>query len=144
MGLTVLRCILTFVLFSQPTSSPLLLLLLLFVCLLVCLFRFLILIFHLFVFFHCIPTGSPSRGGDVAVYVFDINQPSLPTTPFYSVRVSVSVFMALSTVFHSIHFPDKSPLSQSVLPGLISALLVFSTVYLFRKVSFSPYIILCG
>ena len=28
-----------------------------------------------------IPTGSPSRGGDVAVYVFDVNHPSLPT-PF--------------------------------------------------------------
>ena len=39
--------------------------------------------------------GSPSRGGDVAVYVFDVNQPSLPT-PFYSVLVSVSLFMALS------------------------------------------------
>ena len=46
---------------------------------------------------------SPSRG-DVAVYVFDIHQPSLPT-PFYSVLVSVSVFMALSIVFHSINSP---------------------------------------
>ena len=25
-----------------------------------------------------VPAGSPSRGGDVAVYVFGINQPSLP------------------------------------------------------------------
>ena len=62
--------------------------------------------------------GSPSRGGDVAVYVFDINQPSLPT-PYYSVLVSVSVFMALSTVFHSINSPDNSPLSNSVLSVLI-------------------------
>ena len=46
--------------------------------------------------------GSPSRGGDVTVNVYDINQPSLPT-PFYSVLVSISVFMALSTVFHSIN-----------------------------------------
>ena len=46
-------------------------------------------------------TGSPSRVGDVAVYVFDIHQPGLPT-PFHSVLVSVSVFMALSTVFHSV------------------------------------------
>ena len=38
-----------------------------------------------------VPTGSPSRGGDVAVYVKDINQPSLPT-PFYTVLVSISVF----------------------------------------------------
>ena len=45
--------------------------------------------------------GSPSRGGDVAVYIFDMNQPSL-LTHFYSLLVSVSVFMALSTVFHSI------------------------------------------
>ena len=28
-----------------------------------------------------VPAGSPSRGGDVAVYVLDINKPSLPT-PF--------------------------------------------------------------
>ena len=42
-----------------------------------------------------VPAGSLSRGGDV---LFD--QPSLPT-PFNSVLVSVSVFMALSTVFHS-------------------------------------------
>ena len=61
--------------------------------------------------------GSPSRGGDVTVYVKDINQPCLPT-PFYSVLVSISVFMALSTVFHSIHSPDDSLFSHSVLPVL--------------------------
>ena len=41
------------------------------------------------------------------------------TTPFYSVLVSVSVFMSLSTVFHSINSPDNSPLSHSVLPVLL-------------------------
>ena len=41
-----------------------------------------------------VPAGSPSRGGHVMVYVTDVNQPNLPT-PFYSVLVSVSVFMAL-------------------------------------------------
>ena len=51
------------------------------------------------------------------VHVFDINQPSLPTS-FYSVLVSVSVFMALSTVFHSVNSPDSSPFSPSVLPVL--------------------------
>ena len=65
-----------------------------------------------------IPTGSSSRGGDVAVHVFDINQPSLPT-PFYSVLVSISVFMALSTAFNSINSPDNSPLSNSVLLVLL-------------------------
>ena len=48
---------------------------------------------------------------------FDINQSSLPT-PSYSVLVSISVFMALSSVFHSINSPDKSPPSHSVLPVL--------------------------
>ena len=62
-----------------------------------------------------VPTNSPSRSGGVTVYVFDINQPGLPT-PFYFVLVSVSVFMALSTVFHSINSSDNSPLSHSVLP----------------------------
>ena len=65
-----------------------------------------------------VPTGSSSRGGDVTVYVFDINQPSLPT-PFYSILLSISVFMALSTVFRSINSPDNSPLSRSVLLALI-------------------------
>ena len=35
-----------------------------------------------------------------------------------SVLVSVSVFMALSTVFHSINSPDNSLLSHSLLPVL--------------------------
>ena len=61
------------------------------------------------------PTGLPTRGGYVAIYVFDINQPSFPI-PFSSLLVSVSVFMALSTVFHSINSPDNSPLSHSALP----------------------------
>ena len=34
---------------------------------------------------------------------------------FYYVLVSVSVFMALSTIFHSINSPSNSPLSHSVL-----------------------------
>ena len=59
------------------------------------------------------PKGPPSRGGDVKVYVLDINQPDLPT-PFYSVLVSVSVFMDLSTLSQSIHSPDNFLLSLSV------------------------------
>ena len=57
-----------------------------------------------------VPAGSPSRGGDVAICVFHIKQPSLPT-PFYSVPVSISAFVALSTVFNSINSSDNSPLS---------------------------------
>ena len=89
------------------------------------------------------PAASSSRGGDVAEYVFDINQPSLPT-PFYCIPVTLSVFMALSFVFHSISSPNNSPLSLSVLPVLFFALLVLSTIYVSTKVSFSPDIILCG
>ena len=62
--------------------------------------------------------------GDVAIYVFDINQPSLPT-PFYFVLVSISVFMALSTVFHFINSPDICLFSHSS-SGLVSALLGLS------------------
>ena len=89
-----------------------------------------------------VPAGSPSRRGDVAAYVFNISQASLPI-PFYSVLVTVSVFMALSTVFHSINSPDNSAFSLCS-SGLISALLVLSTIYLFMKVSLSPDVILCG
>ena len=53
-----------------------------------------------------VPAGSPSRGGDVAGYAFDMNQPSLPI-PLYSAPVSIPVFMALSTVFHSLNSPDN-------------------------------------
>ena len=65
-------------------------------------------------YFRLVPTGSPSRGGDVAVSVFDVNQPSLPTL-FCSLPVSICVFMALTIVFHSINSPEKSPNSHSVL-----------------------------
>ena len=50
-------------------------------------------------------------------FMSDINQPSLPT-PFYAVLVSISVFTALSTVFHSINSPDNSSFPHSVLPVL--------------------------
>ena len=84
-------------------------------------------------FFTKVPTGSPSRGGDVAVYVFDISQPSLPT-PFYAVLVSASVFMALSTVFYSINSPDNSPLSHSVLPVLFLPYWSFQLYYLYESI----------
>ena len=63
---------------------------------------------------------SRSRGGDVAVHVFDINQPSLPTLFFSFKFCSYVCFlsMALSTVFHSIKSPDSSAFSHSGLPVL--------------------------
>ena len=55
--------------------------------------------------------------GLLRFFFLDINEPSLPT-PFNSVLVTISVFMAFSTVFYSINSPDNSPLSHSVLPVL--------------------------
>ena len=68
-------------------------------------------------------------------FMSDINQPRLPS-PFHSV-VSVSVFMALSTVFHSTSSPYNSPFSDCS-SGVKSALSVLSTLYFFIQVSFSP------
>ena len=79
-----------------------------------------------------VPTGSLSRGGDVTIYVCDINQPSLPA-PFYSVLVIISVFMAVSTVFHSINCPDNSPLFHSVLMVLFLPYWSFQLYISLRK-----------
>ena len=86
--------------------------------------------------------GPPSRGGDVTVDVPDISQPRLPT-PFYSVLVSVSVFMTLSTVFHSTKLPTTLRF-LTLFFWSYSALLVLSTTYLFMEVSLRPDLILCG
>ena len=78
-----------------------------------------------------VPTGSPSRDGDVTVYVW--NKPTSLPTPFYSVLASISVFMALSTVtlrFLALFFWSY-----------LSVLLVLSTLRLFIKVPCSPDII---
>ena len=83
-----------------------------------------------------IPAGSPSCGG-VSQFMSEL------THSFLSVLVSVSIFMALSTLFHSINSPNNSVLSLCS-AGLISALLLLSTVYFFMKVFFSPDVILCG
>ena len=91
--------------------------------------------------FEGVPAGSPSRGGDVAVYVFDINQPSLPTS-FYFVLVSVSVFYDLFNCVSFHKFSRQLSAFSLCSSGLISALLILSTIYLFVKVSFSPDIIL--
>ena len=62
--------------------------------------------------------GLPSRGRDVVVCIKDVILVSFPI-PFYSFLVYRSVFMALSAVFRSFNSPDNSPLSHSVLPGMI-------------------------
>ena len=85
-----------------------------------------------------VPARSSSGGGDVTVYVFDINQPNLPT-PVYSVIVSISVCMALSTVFHSFRKISRQLSAFSLRSsGLIFARLVLSTLYLFMKSFLQP------
>ena len=59
-----------------------------------------------------VPAGSPSRGGDVTVYVLDKSKRGCP---LLLLCTFFSVFIAVSTVFHSTNFPDNSPLSHSVL-----------------------------
>ena len=72
--------------------------------------------------FYSTVKGSPSHGGDTVVYVFNISQPSLPT-PYHTVLVSISVFMALSIVFYSLNSPGNCLLSHCS-SGVSSALLV--------------------
>ena len=84
----------------------------------------------------------PHVVGMLRFMLLTINQPSLPT-PFYSVLVSVSVFMVFSAVFHFINSPDNSPLSHSVLLVLFLPHWSFQ-LCLFMKVFFSPHVILCG
>ena len=83
------------------------------------------------------PTGSPLRGGDVAVYVFVINQRSSPihffSSLFFVVLVSISVFMTLSTVFHAICSPDNSPLSHFALSVLYLLYRSFQLAISLRK-----------
>ena len=62
----------------------------------------------------------------------------------FSSCVCFSVFMALSTVFHSINSPDNSPFSHSVLPVLSLPHRSFQPIHLFMKVSFSPDMIPSG
>ena len=62
---------------------------------------------------YTIPACSLSRVGMLR-FIFDINQPSLSAPFFSAVIVSVSVFMALSTVLRPINSPDNSLLSYSV------------------------------
>ena len=84
-----------------------------------------------------VPAGSPSRGGDVKVYVLDINQPSLPTpfTLFLCLFLSCGPFTCIS-----IHkFSRQLSVFSLCSPSLISASLVLSTVYLFLNVSLNGF-----
>ena len=72
-----------------------------------------------------------SRGGDVTVYVLDLNQPISLTLLFYSC-VSFCLYGPFNRIsFHK--FSRQLPAFSLSSSGLISALLVLSTIYLFMK-----------
>ena len=61
------------------------------------------------------------------------HKPTERAHSFYSGLVSVSVFIALSTVFHSINSPDNSPLSHSVFLVLFLPDLSFQYIFLYEN-----------
>ena len=71
------------------------------------------------------------------------HKPTKLAHSLYSVLVAVSVFMALSTVFHSINSPNNSLLSHSVPLVLFLPYRSFQ-LYLFMEVSLSCDKVLCG
>ena len=85
-----------------------------------------------------VPAGSPSRDGDVAVLRFWHKPPELAHSFFI---LLLCLFLSFYGPFHCISFHKFSrQLSAFSLcsSGLISALLILSTKYLFMKVSLSP------
>ena len=90
-----------------------------------------------------VPTGSPSHGEVVTVYVYDINQPSLPTSFLFCSCVYFCLYGPFSCIsFHK--FSRHLYIFWLCPSSLISAVLVLSTIYLFTKVSFNPDIIPSG
>ena len=90
----------------------------------------------------CLPTGSPSRGGDITVYVWH-KQTELAHSFLFCSYVCFFLWP-----FQLYFIPEKLPTTLRFLTlffrSYLSALLVFSTTYLFMKVSFSPDIIHSG
>ena len=89
-----------------------------------------------------VPAGSPSRGGDVTVYVW-----RNPTELAHSFLFCSCVRFCLYGPFNCISFRRFSrqlSVFSLCFCGLSSALLVLSTKYLFMKVSHSPDILVCG
>ena len=92
-----------------------------------------------------VPKGSPSRGGDVAVYVFDIKTNRAWPLPF-SFILFLCLFLSLWP-FQLYFIPKILPTTLRFLTlffQLISALLILSGIYIFMKVSLSLDIFLCG
>ena len=85
-----------------------------------------------------VSVSSLSRGGDVTVYVLDINQPSLPTLFFFCCCVCFCLYGSFNSIsFHK--FSRQLSAFWLCSSGLISAFMVLSTIYLFMTVSHIPW-----
>ena len=94
------------------------------------------------VFADGVPSGLPPRGGNVVVYVCH-----KPTKLAHFLLFCFCVYFSLYGPFNCISFHKfsrKLSVFSLCSSGLISALLVLSTIYLFMKVSFSPDMIPSG
>ena len=83
-----------------------------------------------------VPVGSTSRGGDVTVYVFNMNQPSLPTPFILFLRLFLCYGPFNCISFHE--FSQQFSAFSLCSPNLISALLVLSTAYMSLLTSPKP------
>ena len=89
-----------------------------------------------------VPAGSP-RGGDVTVDAPDMNQPSLPPPFWFCCCVCFCLYGPFNCIsFHK--FSHQLSAFSLCSSGLISALLVLSTIHLFMKGSPNADVILCG
>ena len=82
------------------------------------------------------PVGSPSRGGYVTVYVFEMTNRDCPLF-FFCTCVCFRLYGPLNCIsFHK--FSRQLSAFSLCSSGFISALLGLSTIYLFMKFSLSP------
>ena len=110
----------------------------------VCLFFLLACSFVCFTFFLLLsPLAHLHVVGMLLRFISDINQPTLPTLFLFCSSVCFCLYGPFNCIsFHKCSWQLYAfSLCSS---GLIAAKLVFSTIYLFTKVSLSPDIIHCG
>ena len=92
---------------------------------------------------YVVPAGTPSRGGDVMVYVTDTKLTKLAHSFLFCSCVCFCLYGPFNSIsFHK--FSRQLFVFSLCSSGLHSALMVLSTIYLFMKVSLSPDVIPCG
>ena len=84
-------------------------------------------------FTSCVPAGLPSRGGDVAAYVFNISHQACPLLFILFLCLFLSLWLFQLYFIHN--SPDNSPFSHSLLPVLSLLYLSFQRYISLRKTS---------